>query len=351
MKVAIMKKWMDMIKGKCSDDCYIIAEAGLNHNGSLEVAKALIDVAAIAGADAVKFQKRTIEMLAVKSVLDAEDDRFPKFGKTYREIREHLEFSLEEYRELKAYTQAKGLDFIVTAFDTDAVDFLEKLGVDVYKLASHSVTNLELLDYLASLRKPIVLSTGMAELDELDRAIEIIRRHDTPLVLLHCVSAYPTPLADCNLEMIDVLKERYRLPVGYSGHELGYLPTVVAVGMGAQVVERHFTLDKTMVGFDHKMSLEPDELIAMVRDIRNVRKIRGTGQKQVSETEWITRRKYHVSMASAVAIPAGTTLTEVMVSYRNPGTGIPAKLAHTVLGKRAARDISVDELLSVEMFE
>ncbi len=351
MKADVMKKWMSIIKENGPDDCYIIAEAGLNHNGSLEIAKALIDVAAIAGADAVKFQKRTIEKLAVKSVLDAEDDRFPKFGKTYRQIREHLEFSLEEYRELKAYTQAKGLDFIVTAFDTDAVDFLEKLGVDVYKLASHSVTNLELLDYLASLRKPIVLSTGMAELEELDRAIGIIRRHDTPLVLLHCVSAYPTPLADCNLEIIHVLKERYRLPVGYSGHELGYLPTVLAVGMGAQVVERHFTLDKTMVGFDHKMSLEPDELIAMVRDIRNVRKIRGTGHKQVSETEWITRRKYHVSMASALAIPVGTTLTESMVSYRNPGTGIPAKLAHTVLGKRAARDISADELLSVEMFE
>lgn len=346
-----MRRWIELIKEKNLDDCYVIAEAGLNHNGSLEMAKALIDVAAIAGVDAVKFQKRTIEKLAVKSVLDAKDDRFPEFGKTYREIREHLEFSLEEYSELKTYTLAKGLDFIATAFDTEAVDFLEKLGLDVYKLASHSATNLELLDYLASLRKPIVLSTGMAELEELDRAVAIIRRHDTLLVLLHCVSAYPTPLAECNLEMINVLKERYQLPVGYSGHELGYLPTVVAVAMGAQMVERHITLDKNMVGFDHKMSLEPDELIAMVRDIRNVRKIRGTGEKQVSETEWITRRKYHVSMASAVAIPAGTTLTESMVSYRNPGTGIPAKLAHTVLGKRAVRDISSDELLSVEMFK
>lgn len=351
MKETIMKSWMDLINGKHSDDCYVIAEAGLNHNGSVEIAKALIDVAAIAGADAVKFQKRTVEKLAVKSVLDAQDDRFPEFGKTYREIRQHLEFSMDEYRELKAYTQAKGLDFMVTAFDTEAVDFLEELGVEAYKLASHSATNLELLDYLARLRKPTVLSTGMAELEELDRAVEIFRRHDAPLVLLHCVSAYPTPLAECNLAMIDVLKKRYRLPVGYSGHELGYLPTVVAVAMGAQMVERHFTLNKTMVGFDHKMSLEPDELIAMVRDIRNVRKTRGTGEKRVSETEWITRRKYHVSMASAVAIPAGTTLTEAMVSYRNPGTGIPAKLAHTVLGKRAARDISADELLSVEMFE
>ena len=331
--------------------CYVIAEAGLNHNGSVEIAKGLIDVAAIAGTDAVKFQKRTIDKLAVGSVLDAPDDRFPEFGKTYREIRQHLEFSMDEYRELKDYTQAKGLDFMVTAFDTEAVDFLEELGVEVYKLASHSATNLELLDYLARLHKPTVLSTGMAELEELDRAVEIFRQHDAPLVLLHCVSAYPTPLADCNLAMIDVLKERYRLPVGYSGHELGYLPTVVAVAMGAQMVERHFTLNKTMVGFDHKMSLEPDELIAMVRDIRNVRKTRGTGEKRVSETEWITRRKYHVSMASAVAITEGAELSETMVSYRNPGTGIPSKLAHTVLGKRAVRDIPADALLSIDMFK
>ena len=346
-----MKKLIDLTSGRYSHDCYVIAEAGLNHNGSVQIAKALIDVAAIAGTDAVKFQKRTVEKLAVKSVLDAQDDRFPGFGKTYREIRQHLEFSLEEYRELKDYAQSKGLDFMVTAFDTEAVDFLEKLGVEVYKLASHSATNLQLLDYLARLRKPTVLSTGMAELEELDRAVEIFRRHDAPLVLLHCVSAYPTPLAECNLAMIDVLKARYSLPVGYSGHELGYLPTVVAVSMGAQMVERHFTLNKTMVGFDHKMSLEPDELIAMVRDIRNVAKIRGTGEKRVSETEWVTRRKYHVSMVSAVAVKAGSVLSETMVSYRNPGTGIPSKLAHTVLGKRALRDIPADELLSADMFE
>ena len=346
-----MKKLIDLTSGRYSHDCYVIAEAGLNHNGSVQIAKALIDVAAIAGADAVKFQKRTVEKLAIKSTLDAQDDRFPEFGKTYREIRQHLELSLEEYQELKDYAQSKGLDFMVTAFDTEAVDFLEELGVEVYKLASHSATNLQLLDYLARLRKPTVLSTGMAELEELDRAVEIFRRHDSPLVLLHCVSAYPTPLAECNLAMINVLKARYGLPVGYSGHELGYLPTIVAVSMGAQMVERHFTLNKTMVGFDHKMSLEPDELIAMVRDIRNVAKIRGTGEKRVSETEWITRRKYHVSMASSVAIPAGAVLNEAIVSYRNPGTGIPSKLAHTVLGKRALRNIPADELLSADMFE
>jgi len=331
--------------------CYVIAEAGLNHNGSIEIAKKLIDVAVIAGVDAVKFQKRTVEKLAIKSTLDAKDDRFPEFGKTYREIRKHLEFTLDQYRELKLYAEFKGLEFMVTAFDTDAVDFLEELGISRYKLASHSLTNFDLLDYLARLKKPVVLSTGMAELEEIDRAVEIFTRHNAPLSLMHCVSAYPTPLAECNLAMMSVLKERYGLEVGYSGHELGYLPTMIAVSMGAQLVERHYTLDKMMTGFDHKMSLEPDELIAMVRDIRNVPRIQGAGRKEISDTEWITRRKYHVSMASVAAIPEGAILNQEMVTWRNPGTGIPTKMAHTVLGKRAKRDIPADELLSNDMFE
>lgn len=331
--------------------CYIIAEAGLNHNGSVEVARKLIDVAYIAGVDAVKFQKRTVDKLAIKAVLDAKDERFPEFGGTYREIREHLEFDAGEYADLKHYAESKGLDFVVTAFDTDAVDFLESLGVTHFKLASHSLTNVGLLEYLAGKGKPTILSTGMADLDEIDSAVDIFRRHDAPLALMHCVSAYPTPLHECNLAMVDVLKSRYGLRTGYSGHEIGYLPTLLAAARGAQLVERHFTLSKSMIGFDHKISLEPDELIAMVRDIRAIDAVVGSGQKTVSETEWITRRKYHVSMASACEIPAGTILTNDMVTYRNPGTGIPCKMAHTVIGKRAARTIPADELLNVEMFE
>jgi sialic acid synthase SpsE len=342
---------MSQTHWKSDGNCYVIAEAGLNHNGSVQIAKRLIDVAAIAGADAVKFQKRTVDTLAVKAVLDARDDRFPEFGATYREIREHLEFDAREYAELKGYTESKGLDFMVTAFDTDAVDFLEGVGVERYKLASHSLTNLGLLEYLAAKRKSTLLSTGMADLEEIDRAVEIFRSRGAPLALMHCVSAYPTPLHDCNLAMVDVLRQRYGLVTGYSGHEIGYLPSVIAVARGAQLIERHFTLSKAMTGFDHKMSLEPDELIAMVRDIRAVKGIVGSGEKKVSETEWVTRRKYHVSMASAQEIPSGTALTEAMVTYRNPGTGIPYKLAHTVIGKRARTTIPADELLSADMFD
>ena len=330
---------------------YVIAEAGLNHNGSIEIAKKLIDLAVIAGADAVKFQKRTIDKLAVKETLEAKDDRFPEFGSTYREIREYLEFDFDEYVQLKNYAKSKKIDFMVTAFDEDAVDFLEKVGVEKFKLASHSLTNLGLLKYLASKKKQTVLSTGMADLDEIDRAVEIFKSYDAPLALMHCVSAYPTPLAECNLAMINILGERYGLKVGYSGHELGYLPSIVAVARGAQLIERHYTLDKTMVGFDHKMSLEPDELIAMVRDIRAIKGIVGNGEKNVSETEWVTRRKYHVSMTSVDTIPANTVLTEDIVTYRNPGTGIPYKDASKVLGKRAKMDIEKDVLLEIDMFK
>jgi len=168
---------------------------------------------------------------------------------------------------------------------------------------------------------------------------------------MHCVSAYPTPLSECNIRLIKSLKQRYNLPTGYSGHEIGYLPSVVAVAMGAQLIERHYTLDKSMTGFDHKMSLDPDELNSMVKDIRLVAQIQGTGEKYVSETEWITRKKYHVSVVSLVKIDANEILTKKHITYRNPGTGISFKNAHKIIGKKALRDIPADELLSFEMFE
>jgi sialic acid synthase SpsE len=346
-----MKKLNEISTGTHSNDCYIIAEAGLNHNGSVQIAKELIDVAVKAGADAVKFQKRTVDTLAVKETLDAKDNRFPEFGKTYREIREHHEFDMQQYLGLKTYAAEKDIDFFVTAFDTIAVDFLEDLGVDAYKLASHSATNLELLEYLARIGKPSILSTGMTDLEELDTAVGIFKKYSAPLVLLHCVSSYPTPLDECNLKMMKILRERYDLPVGYSGHEIGFLPTVTAVAMGAKVVERHFTLDKSMVGFDHKMSLEPEELTSMIKDIRAVKQIKGSGVKIVTDTEWITREKYHVSIASAYEIKSGQKLTKSMISYRNPGTGIPAKQADTILNKTAIENIAANVLLTKDMFK
>lgn len=333
------------------DRCYVIAEAGLNHNGSVELAKKLIDVAVIAGADAVKFQKRTVDTLATKEVLNAPDERFPEFGATYGAIREHLEFSWDEYVELKAYCESKKIDFLCSAFDIQAADFLVRLGVESFKLASHTLTNLPLLRHVAKIGKPAILSTGMCEQEDIDTAVGIFADYNTPLVLLHCVSAYPTPPEQCNLAMMDALRERYGVPVGYSGHELGYLPTLASVTLGACAVERHITLDKTMTGFDHKISLEPDELIAMVRAIRVTGLTVGQGQKYISETEKITFNKYHVSAVAAQPIAKGTTITEGMVTYKNPGTGIAPKDAARIVGKIARQDILADTLLMVEMVE
>lgn len=333
-----------------SGKCYVIAEAGLNHNGSLEIAKKLVDAAVDAGADAVKFQKRDVSTLAIPDILNAKDERFPSLGSTYKEVRETLEFDFSEYQELKRYAESKKIDFLCTAFDRSSVDFLEKIGIFAYKLASHSVTNVPLLMYLAEKGKPVYMSTGMCDWEELDRAVKVFKNKKISLTLFHCVSAYPTQPDECNLLLIDVLRKRYDLPIGFSGHEIGYLPTLVAVGMGAVAIERHFTISKAMEGFDHKMSLEPQELKNMIAEIRLVETMRGNGLKAISERELITRRKYHVSMVSARTIAKGEVLLESMVSYKNPGTGIPHKEASKIIGKKAVRDIPADALLEHLMF-
>ncbi|MBF0296622.1 MAG: N-acetylneuraminate synthase family protein [Magnetococcales bacterium] len=330
---------------------YIIAEAGLNHNGSLELAKQMVETAAAAGADAVKFQKRTVEILAIGTILDAQDERFPDFGSTYRQIRQHIEFDFNAYVTIREKCRECAIDFLCTAFDIPAVTFLEQLGVNGYKLASHSLGNLPLLHHLAKLGKPVILSTGMAEWDEIDRAVEIFTTNHTPLSLLHCVSIYPTPPEECNLTMIDRLKERYGLPVGYSGHEIGTLPTLAAAAMGATIIERHFTMDRTLPGFDHKISLEPAELTTMIRDLHAIETMRGTGTKRVSEREQITRDKYHVSMVSARPLTKGSILTETDVVYRNPGTGIPPKNANHYLGRPLTRDVPADALIEPDMVQ
>ena len=259
-----------------SGGCYILAEACLNHNGSLEIAKKLIDIAYISGVDAVKFQKRTVEKLAIGSVLNAVDGRFPEFGTTYREIREHLEFDFDQYKELKEYSEQKELDFIVTAFDTEAVDFLEDLGVEGYKLASHSLTNIDLLKYIAKTGKPTILSTGMANMSEIGTAVNIYQQSKTPLMLLHCVSAYPvTQLSSLNLTTIRALQERYQCPVGYSDHTIGVDAARFAVAAGAVVIEKHFTLSRALDGPDHALSSEPDELKELVKQCNVIKTMLG----------------------------------------------------------------------------
>ncbi len=336
---------------KQKNSCYVIAEAGLNHNGSMEIAKKLIDLAHESGADAVKFQKRTVEELATNNTLDAKDDRFPEFGSTYREIRNYLEFNENQYKELQNYSLARKLDFIVTAFDIKAYEILKAIGVNIIKLASHSLTNYKLLEKIANDKIPSILSTGMSNFDEIDKAVQIFKKNNSPLAVLHCVSSYPTPLSDCNISMVDVLKKRYDLVTGYSGHELGFLPTLAAVSRGAKIIERHYTLDKSLPGFDHKISLEPIELKNMIAEIRSLEKIIGNGNKNILENEWVTRHKYHVSMVSISEIDEGSILDDSMIAYRNPGTGIPYIDAHKVLGKKVLKKIKANELITYKMLE
>ncbi len=329
---------------------YVIAEAGLNHNGSIEIAKQLIDVAKEAGSDAVKFQKRDVNNLATADYLDKDDKRFPNFGKTYREIRNFLEFDYDQYFILKKYCEKKQIDFLVTAFDINSVDFLEKLNVQFYKLASHSLTNLELIEYISQTKKPCILSTGMAEYEDIDLAVNIFIKNKTPLILLHCVSSYPTEFEESNLSMIQALKEKYNLLTGYSGHENGYLPSILSIALGADVIERHFTLDKKMEGFDHKISLEPSELKQMINIIKKTPKAIGNGTKKLSDVEKITADKYHVSAISKNKILKNQILDIDMIEYKNPGTGIGPKDISKILGKKALIDIDADKILSIEMF-
>lgn len=328
---------------------FIIGEIGLNHNGDIEIAKKLIAVAKEAGCTAVKFQKRDVANLATKNVLDAKDERFPSFGSTYREIRNHIELNRNQFTELMAYAKSLDIPFFCTPFDITSVEFLESLGMEAYKIASHSVSNVPFLEYVAGLGKPTAMSTGMASLEEIDQAVNIFLSRKTPLALLHCVSAYPTPPEACNLSLINFYEERYQIPVGYSGHEIGWIPTLAAIVKGACMIERHITLDIKMVGFDHKLSLPPDHLKQMIQDIRLVEKTIGTGKKQISETEWITRKKYHVSWVSKIDIPAGKIITEDMLTLKNPGTGIPAYQKHLIVGKKTKTTIPYDTLLDLNM--
>ena len=334
---------------------YIIGEIGLCHNGKIDIAHQLIESAYKANLNAVKFQKRTVDLLATNDVLDKEDHRFPFLGKTYREIRENLEFTLEEYIELKEHTKRLGMDFIITPFDDIALDFVNKVGVDAIKLASHSLTNLPFLRLVAKSQEPIIFSTGMSTYFDIDMAIEIFKDHKTAknLTMLHCVSSYPTPDDECQLHFIEKLKQKYDVEIGYLGHEIGYFSSLMAVAMGAKVIERHITLDNGMEGFDHPVALDPIALKKFVDEVEKFEKVYGNPklERHVTNIETLTKSKYHVSAISSGFIKQGVYITENDIVYKNPGTGILPKDINSILGKKAKMDIHEDVVLSKEMFE
>ena len=260
---------------------FIVAEIGINHNGDLTLAKKLIDMAVFAGCDAVKFQKRTIEL--VYTLEELAKERENPFGPTNGDLKKGLEFGEKEYQEIDRYCKERGIIWFASPWDVKSVDFLEKFNVPCYKIASPCLTDDELLKYVKSKGKPIILSTGMSTEEEIKRAVKILGEKN--LVVLHCTSTYPSKLEELNLKVINWLKKEFNCPVGYSGHETGIVEPVMAVVLGACVVEKHITLDRAMWGSDHAASLEPNGLNRLVRDIRNLPVCLGNGEKRVYDSE------------------------------------------------------------------
>lgn len=331
---------------------FIIAEAGINHNGSIELAKQLIDAAARAGADAVKFQKRTTVDILTREGREKSYNSPNAFAPTYGEHRDALELSEESYYELKKYSEEKNILFFASVWDKKSGDFLERLGIDAYKIPSADVTNLELLSHIAKKNKPVLISTGMSTEEEIEAAIDAILPHNTRIVLFHCVSLYPCTHDKLHIRYMNTLEADYRpLPVGYSGHESDLLPTLVAVSRGASIVERHLTLDKSMKGSDHAASLNPEEFTELVNSIRDIEITLGQNKKVMHPELIPLREKLAKSVATNVRIEKGARITADMLAIKGPGTGIsPAKLMQMV-GKIAQEDIDADCLLPVNALD
>ena len=328
--------------------CFIVAEGGVNHNGELPVAKRLVQVAVRAGADAVKFQKRSVEDILIRSALEAPYAGPNALGATYGEHRRRLELPEPAWRELDDECRRAGITLLGSPWDPKSADFLQALGVPAFKLASADLTNLPLLDHVARKKRPILLSTGMSELEEIADAVDTVRRHHDELVLLHCTSAYPCEYADLNLRAIDTLSRRFGCLVGYSGHERGLATTQAAVALGACVVERHFTLDRTMRGPDHAASLEPHGLELLVRDIRHVEAALGSAEKRVLPSEVPVRQRLAKSVVAARDIPAGHTLTREDLAVKGPGTGVSPRHLPRLVGVVAERAIAGDTLIPLD---
>lgn len=333
---------------------YIIAEAGVNHNGEPEKALQLVDIAAESGADAVKFQTFSADRLVIKGAPTAQYQK-EKTGETDQyNLLKKLELPLYFYPKLIEYCQKKGIEFLSTPFDEEAAEILIKLGMKKIKVPSGELTNLPFLKFLASKKLPMIVSTGMSNLEEVQQAVEIITqemdtigfRDSNRLSLLHCTSNYPTPLNSVNLRSMEILKKQFKVPCGYSDHTEGIQVSILAAAAGAKIIEKHFTLDRNLSGPDHKASIEPQELKEMVKQIRLTEQILGEYKKEPTTSELSVRTVVRKSIATARAIKAGEKITEKDLIFIRPGTGIsPAKLKK-IVGKYASKDLSQNYILN-----
>lgn len=330
----------------------IIAEAGVNHNGSVELAKQLIDAAAEAGVDYIKFQTFKTENLVSRQAVKAEyqkrntgetdDSQFSMLKK--------LELSPEQHVELMDYCREKKVRFFSTAFDLDSIDLLSELGLEMWKIPSGEITNYPYLKKIARQGKPVILSTGMSDLQDIANALEVLEKYGVireQITVLHCNTEYPTPFADVNLRAMETIWEQLGVKVGYSDHTVGIEVPIAAVALGATVIEKHFTLSRTLEGPDHKASLEPGELKAMVSAIRNIEMALGNGEKKVTESEAKNKAVARKSIVAAREIKAGELFTEENISVKRPGNGISPMEWENVLGQCASRDFQADDLIEL----
>lgn len=316
-----------------NNPCFIIAEAGLNHNGNLELAKELIKKAKESGADAVKFQTyKTEEITSTKN-------------KTYYQMLKKLELSNEDFKEISEYAKKENIIFFSKASYKEAVPMLKNLGVPAFKIGSSRLTHFPLLKYTAEQNLPLIISTGMATLDEVKEAVNVVEKTDNnQIILLHCTSLYPTKLKDVNLRAMLTLK-KFGYPIGYSDHTVGITVPIAAVTLGANVIEKHLTIDKTLLGPDHKASSNPEEFKQMVEAIRNVEKLLGSQIKKPTKKELEMQKLTRISIVANKNIPQNTKITPDMITCKRPGTGIPANEFNDVLGKITKKSIEKDEVI------
>ena len=328
----------------------IIAEAGVNHNGRIETAGQLIEIAAEAGADLVKFQTFSADRLVTGSASKADYQlETTSTSESQHEMIRKLELSREMHEELIAHCKKCGVGFFSTGFDPQSVDLLAELGLDRFKIPSGEITNLPYLRHIGQYGKPVILSTGMARLGEIEAALEVLEASGTPrerVTVLHCNTEYPTPMADVNLKAMLAIRDALGVQVGYSDHTLGIEVPIAAVAMGATVIEKHFTLDRSLPGPDHRASLEPDELKAMVQAIRNIElALSGDGLKRPSPSESKNLEIARKSLVALVPIKAGEPFTEANLGVKRPGSGISPMRWDDFIGRPANRDYQADELI------
>ena len=325
---------------------FIIAEIGINHQGEIAIARELIQQAKKCGADAVKFQKRSISRILTKEGLEMPYENPNSFGKTYGEHKKVLELSDNDYYDLFDYSNKLDIIFSASGWDEESIDFLNKLGVPFFKMASADLTNFPLLEHTAKIGKPIILSTGMANMDTVKSAHNLVQQYNNNIIILQCTSTYPSKFEEINLNVIKTYKNEFPDSIiGYSGHELGIAIPAVTVAMGARVIERHFTLDRTMKGGDHAASLEPVGFSKMIRDIRHVEMAMGDGEKKIQKSELPIFNKLAKSIVSTVPISKGSKIKYNMLTTKGPGTGISPMKMSVLIGKTTKEKIPADTII------